>query len=153
MLLRNPDRKLIAAMHAWQHYRDRAGALARLGRSWSKLRHLFWTVITGSDIHRDATIHATVRFPHLTGIVIHPGAVVEEGCLIMQQVTLGQVTGPGAPHLQKGVYVGAGARILGGVRIGVAASIGANAVVLDNIPAWATAVGVPATVKKIRTPD
>ncbi len=85
--------------------------------------------------------------PHPNGVVIHPGAVVGPNCLLFQQVTLG--TGgdkPGVPCLAGHVDVGAGAKILGGVRIGEHALIGANAVVLCDVPAGATAVGVPARV-------
>jgi serine O-acetyltransferase len=78
-------------------------------------------------------------------VVIHPDSVIGINCMIMQQVTL--AVGPnGAPHLGAHVDVGAGAKILGGVRIGTDAQIGANAVVLTDVPDGATAVGVPARI-------
>ena len=90
--------------------------------------------------------------PHANGIVIHPDTVVGPNCLIFQQVTLG--TGgpiPGAPIIGGHVDMGAGAKILGGVRVGNHARIGANAVVLCDVPAGATAVGIPARI--ILAPD
>ena len=70
--------------------------------------------------------------------------------MLMQQVTIGQMAGPGAPVIGANVYVGAGARILGPVIIGDGVRVGANAVVLDNLPAQCTAVGVPARVVRNR---
>ena len=144
MLLSGQDRKLLAAIARFQMYRDRSGIWAWGQRTRSKGAYMFWSIISGSDIHRDAKIDPSTRFPHLSGVVVHQDAIVEKNCLIMQQVTLGQTAVPGAPHLGENVYVGAGAKILGAVKIGARAKIGANAVVLTDIPADATAVGVPA---------
>ena len=103
-----------------------------------------------SDIDRNARIHPTVRFPHLNGVVLHADAQVDENCMIMQQVTLGQTAETGAPHVHAGAYIGAGAKVLGDISIGKNARIGANAVVLESVPDNATAVGVPARVTKVR---
>ena len=147
MLLAHQDRKLIRAIHRYQRYRDKAGLIAWLGCTWGKLGYMFWTVISSSDIHRDARIDASVRFPHLTGVVIHQDAVIAEGCLIMQQVTLGQTADAGAPRLGRNVYIGAGAKILGNILIADNARVGANAVVLSDVPKNATVVGIPAKIK------
>lgn len=83
--------------------------------------------------------------PHPNGIVIHPNSRIGPNCFILQQVTLaGGVDG--APQLGGNVLVGSGAKLLGGVRIGDDTHIGANAVVLQDVPAGATAVGVPARI-------
>jgi serine O-acetyltransferase len=145
-MLTNQDRKLIAALHLYQRHRGRRGAGARLLCALGKLRHRFWSLVSASDIARDAEIAASVRFPHLNGVVIHEAARVEADCLIMQQVTLGQTARDGAPTVCRGAYVGAGAKILGAVRIGAGARIGANAVVLTDVPDGATAVGIPARI-------
>ena len=113
---------------------------------FGKLRYEFWSVLSASDIHRDATIAAGVKFPHPNGVVIHQSSVVEEGCMIMQQVTLGQLATGDGPRLQRGVYVGAGAKLLDPITIGEGARIGANAVVLEDVPSFATAVGAPARI-------
>lgn len=84
-----------------------------------------------------------VLMPHPYGIVIHSQARIGDGVVIMQQVTLGgRVPGRNeAPVIEDGVYLGAGARVLGAVRIGRGATIGANAVVTRDVPAGATVVG------------
>jgi serine O-acetyltransferase len=83
--------------------------------------------------------------PHPNGVVIHPDAEIGPNCLLFQQVTLGS-SPEGAPKLGGNVVVGAGAKLLGAIRIGENARIGANAVVLRDVPAGATAVGVPAHI-------
>ena len=77
-------------------------------------------------------------------------AVRGDGCMIRQNCTLGvrRINDPGAaPTLEAGVELGAGAVILGRIRIGYGAKIGANAVVLIDVPAGAFALGVPATIR------
>lgn len=144
MLLRDHDKKLLAAITRYQRHRGRKSPLSRLICLRGKLGHIFWSILGACDISREARIDPSTRFPHLTGIVIHEDAVIEPGCLIMQQVTLGQTAKKGAPIIEKGAYLGAGARILGSVRIGAGARVGANAVVLKDVPPDATAVGIPA---------
>ncbi|HEY9618040.1 MAG TPA: hypothetical protein V6C64_14435 [Microcoleaceae cyanobacterium] len=76
---------------------------------------------------------------HPNGVVIHPNARIGCNCLFFQQVTV--VAGV---HIGGHVDIGAGAKIIRAVTIGDHARIGANAVVLDDVPAGATVVGVPA---------
>ena len=103
--------------------------------------------MTGAEIALATQIGGGLLIPHPNGIVIHPNVIIGPNCLIFQQVTLGAGGPlPGCPTLGGHVDVGAGARILGGVTIGDHAKIGANAVVLENVPAGATAVGVPARI-------
>ena len=90
--------------------------------------------------------------PHPNGIVIHPEAVIGFNCLFFQQVTIGMGSKPGLPILGGDVEVGAGAKILGGIRIGDHVKIGANAVVLTDVPDGATAVGIPARIIPRDTP-
>ena len=84
--------------------------------------------------------------PHPTGIVIHPEAEIGPNCMIFQQVTIGTGPLPGVPKIDGHVDIGAGARILGGVNIGEHARIGANAVVIRDVPAESIAVGIPARI-------
>lgn len=103
----------------------------------------------GIELPYSATIGRKVVFEHQGGIVIHGAAVVGEGSCIRQGVTLGNrsVDEPNeAPVLGKNVNVGVGAKLLGKVHVGDGAAIGANAVVLEDVPPGATAVGVPAKV-------
>jgi serine O-acetyltransferase len=109
------------------------------------LRHRWWTVVTGADIPLNCKLGGGLLLPHPNGIVIHPGAEIGPNCLIFQQVTIGEAAG-GVPTLEGHVDVGTGAKILGQLNVGKHAKIGANAVVLDDVPAGATAVGIPARI-------
>jgi len=104
------------------------------------LRHRFWSVITGADIPLNCQIGGGLLIPHPNGIVIHPDAAIGVNCLIFQQVTLGIRSGPGVPIIGGHVDIGAGAKILGPVRIGDHTRIGANAVVTKDVPSHTTAV-------------
>ncbi len=140
----DPSRSLIASVRTYRRHVGRSGPGAWLGRKWARLRHRWWSAWTGSDIVLGATLGERLALPHPTGVVIHQASVIGADCMIMQQVTIGQLAGPEVPVLGDRVYVGAGAKVLGGVRIGDDARIGANAVVLIDVPAGATAIGVPA---------
>jgi serine O-acetyltransferase len=82
------------------------------------------------------------------GIVIHPKCRIGDNVTIAQHATLGGLEGSGVPIIGNNVFIGAGARLLGDIKIGNNAKIGANAVVLINVPDNATAVGVPARIIK-----
>jgi serine O-acetyltransferase len=104
----------------------------------------------GIELPYSALIGRRVVIEHQSGIVIHGATVIGDDCIIRQNCTFGirrvdQLTR--APVLGRGVDVGAGAVILGDVKIGDFAKIGANAVVLDDVPSGALAVGVPAVIK------
>jgi len=106
-------------------------------------RHRFWSVVTGADKPLNCKIGGGLLIPHPNGIVIHPDVEIGPNCLLFQQVTLGHAPS-GLPRLGGHVDVGAGAKIIGAVIIGDHARIGANAVVTQNVPEGATAVGNPA---------
>ena len=142
----DPARSLLASIHAFQRHRAGRGPGAVLLRKLARLRHRFWSVLTASDIQPAARLGDNLRLPHPTGVVIHRNAVIGANCMLMQQVTVGQLADGAAPVIGSGVYIGAGAKVLGGVVIGDGARIGANAVVLSDVPAGCTAVGVPARV-------
>ncbi len=89
-----------------------------------------------------------VTFPHPTGIVIGAGSVIENNVTLYQQVTIGaKGGGKGSeyPSLRENVIVYSGAKVLGGITIGRNSIVGANAVVLKNVPDNHIAVGIPAT--------
>jgi serine O-acetyltransferase len=117
-----------------------------LGSVLKQLNH----AITGADIAWSARIGPGLVLWHPTGVVIGPRVVVGRDARVQQGITLGAArsrTGKdGDPMLGDGVYVGAGARVLGPVRVGDRARIGANAVVLTDVPDDASAVGVPARI-------
>lgn len=107
---------------------------------------------TGIEIHPGATIGKGLFIDHGTGVVIGETAVIGDNCVIYQGVTLGGTgkdTGKRHPTLGNNVMVGAGAKILGPFRVGDNVKIAAGAVVLNEIPDNATAVGVPARVVRV----
>lgn len=143
-----PSRKLLSALRAYQAARRRGGVIGVIRAKVAAVRHRFWSVIAGAEIPLNAEhIGGGLLLPHPNGVVIHPQARIGPNCLLFQQVTLGTGPKPGTPRLGGHVDVGAGAKILGGVVIGDHAVIGANAVVVSDVPAWSVAVGVPAVVK------
>lgn len=145
-----PAESLIASIRAYQRYRDGAGILALIMRKIARLRHIFWSFLTASDIDPAATLGDGLRLPHPNGVIIHRDVVIGPGCLIMQQVTIGQTADPRVPVIGANVYIGAGAKVLGPINIGDGVRIGANAVVLESLPAHCTAVGIPARIVRSR---
>ena len=119
--------------------------LARTISQWSR----FWT---GIEIHPGAKIGRRLVIDHGMGIVIGETAEVGDDCLIYHGVTLGGTgkdTGKRHPTLGDNVLIGAGAKVLGPVYIGDNVRVGAGSVVLKNLPANATAVGVPAEIVRV----
>jgi serine O-acetyltransferase len=105
--------------------------------------------LTGIEIHPGATIGRRVFIDHGMGVVIGETAEVGDDTTLYHGVTLGGTSwnkGKRHPTLGKGVVVGAGAKILGPIMIGDGAKIGSNAVVVKDVPAEATAVGIPARI-------
>ncbi len=110
------------------------------------------TLVTHINLHPDAVIGPGTLIPHVGSIQVFPWATIGADCAIHQVCTIGAGPKPGGPTLGDHVYLGAHVCILGGITIGDGAVIGAGAVVVTDIPAWATAVGVPAKVVRIGTP-
>ena len=105
--------------------------------------------LTTVDIHPGAELGRGVFIDHATGVVIGETAIVGNNVLIYQQVTLGGVSlsqGKRHPTVEDNVIIGAGAKVLGNITIGKDAKIGANSVVIRDVPPACTAVGVPARV-------
>lgn len=105
--------------------------------------------LTGIEIHPGATIGRRVFIDHGMGVVIGETAVIGDDCTLYHGVTLGGTSwnkGKRHPTLEAGVVIGAGAKVLGPITIGENAKIGSNAVVVKDVPANATAVGIPARI-------
>lgn len=113
--------------------------------------------ITGIEIHPGASIGKNFFIDHGMGVVIGETAVVGDNVTLFHGVTLGGIGGDSNskrhPTVEDDVMIGAGAKILGPVTIGRGAKIGANAVVLNDIPPYSTAVGMPARVVKVNKRD
>ena len=110
----------------------------------------YWArFLTGIEIHPGATIGRRVFIDHGLGVVIGETAEVGDDCTIYQGVTLGGTSlngGKRHPTLHRGVVVSAGAKVLGPFVVGENARVGANAVLLREVPPGATAVGIPARI-------
>lgn len=140
-----PSKSLLASLRSYQRHQARRGPWHGLMRYVAILRHRWWSAITGADIPLTCQIAGGLVMPHPNGIVIHPEAVIGPNCLIFQQVTVG-ADADGTPHVGGHVDIGAGAKVLGPIRVHDHAAIGANAVVVKDVPRAATAVGVPARI-------
>jgi len=103
------------------------------------------------DIHPAATIGRRVFIDHGIGVVIGETAIIEDDVLIYQGVTLGGVSlnkGKRHPTIKANSVIGSGAKVLGNITIGKNSKIGANSVVICDVPKNSTAVGVPAKIIK-----
>lgn len=107
--------------------------------------------LTNIDIHPAATIGRRVFIDHGIGVVIGATTIIEEDVLIYQGVTLGGVSlnkGKRHPTVRANSVIGSGAKVLGNIVIGTSSKIGANSVVISDVPDYTTAVGIPAKVIK-----
>ena len=128
----------------WNDQRELAALLVQ-----SRMAHAY-----GVDIHPAARIGRGIMIDHATGVVVGETAVIEDDVSILHEVTLGgtgKETGDRHPKIRAGVLIGAGAKLLGNVEIGAGAKVGAGSVVLADVPAHRTVVGVPAEV--VGTPE
>lgn len=139
----NPPRSLLASIRSYQKHSTTSSLVSLVVSKFDVIRHRFWSIVTGADIPLNCQIGGGLLIPHPNGIVIHPAAVIGVNCLILQQVTVGYRNG-GVPTVGGHVDIGAGAKVLGKIYLGDHALIGANAVVLKDVPSRATAIGVPA---------
>ena len=127
-------------------YKHNLKFFARIVSQWSR----FWT---GIEIHPGAKIGRRLVIDHGMGIVIGETAEIGDDCLLYHGVTLGGTgkdSGKRHPTLGNNVLVSTGAKVLGPFRVGDNARIAANAVVLQEVPENATAVGIPAQIVRVQ---
>lgn len=131
---------------------------------WHRLAHILWLhrlrfagrfvswfgrLVSNVDIHPGATIGRRFFIDHGAGVVIGETATVGDDVTLYHGVTLGGVSwqpGKRHPTLEDGVLVGAGAKILGPITVAHGARIGANSVVIENVPPGVTVVGIPGRI-------
>jgi serine O-acetyltransferase len=131
---------------------------------WHRMSHGLWGLdlkwlarlsshlarwLTGIEIHPGARIGRRVFIDHGMGVVVGETAEIGDDCTLYHGVTLGGTSwqkGKRHPTLEAGVIIGAGAKVLGPITLGAGAKVGSNAVVVKDVPAGATAVGIPARI-------
>ena len=99
------------------------------------------------DIHPAARLGQGLLIDHGTGVVVGETTVIDDDVSMLQSVTLGgtgKQCGDRHPKIQRGVLIGAGAKVLGAITVGEGAKVGAGSIVLDNVPPYSTVVGNPA---------
>lgn len=118
-----------------------------------KLLKVLSEILTGIELPCEAKLGKRFRIDHFGGIVVSGDAVFGDDCVIRNGVTVGlRHTGErGAPVIGNRVDIGAGAKVLGSIRIGDDVAIGANAVVITDVPSNSIAVGVPARIRPRKT--
>lgn len=146
VLLTYPGIKALAA-HRLSHFlwEHNFKLLARMNSQ-------FWRFLTNIEIHPGAKIAAGVFIDHGAGLVIGETAEVEEGVMLYHGVTLGGTgkdKGKRHPTIRKGALISAHSQIIGPIEVGENAKVGAAAVVLSDVPADVTVVGVPAKVARV----
>ncbi|KGR72191.1 serine O-acetyltransferase [Streptococcus phocae subsp. phocae] len=118
----------------------------------ARMHSQFWRFWTHIEIHPGATIAPGVFIDHGSGLVIGETAIVEKGAMLYHGVTLGGTgkdRGKRHPTIRAGALISAHAQIIGPIEVGENAKVGAAAVVLTDVPADVTVVGVPAKVVRV----
>lgn len=113
----------------------------------NRLLRLTQSVLFGIELGKDIELGDGVYMVHTLGTVIGGTSRVGKRVRFMGNNTVGSAKDNGCPVIEDDVLVGCGARILGPIRIGARAQIGANAVVVTDVPADAVAIGVPAVIR------
>src|SRR3982751_2214240 len=135
-------------LHALVWHRWVPSRLWKAGFRWLARWLAHWgRFLTGIEIHPGATIGRRVFIDHGMGVVIGETAEIGDDCTLYHGVTLGGTSwnqGKRHPTLGNAVGLGAGAKVLGPIKVGDRARVGSNAVVVKDVPAGATAVGIPA---------
>jgi serine O-acetyltransferase len=162
-LARYPSRPFLREQSIWAIYVYRWGRriLQRPpGLMQNMLLKFYWLLfrlvetITGISLPLEAQIGPGLRIYHFGNIFINSDVIIGRNCTLRQGVTLGnRVEGGPSPKVEDDVEFGAYAQAFGGIRIAKGAKIGAMSVVLSDVPAGATAVGIPAHIVKSGSHD
>ena len=145
---------LVYRFGRWR-YQVRPALLRKLFSLLYRVLYKMVQIITGIELPCEVPIGKNFVIEHSGGIVVSGFAKFGDNCRIRNGVVIGlsRVSDPCAPVFGNNVDIGAGAKVLGNIRIGNNVFIGANAVVLQDVPDNSIAVGVPATIKARRHHD
>ncbi|WKA30627.1 serine O-acetyltransferase [Bradyrhizobium roseum] len=136
-------------------YGVRPALLRKLLSLIYKVLYKIIQIVTGIELPCEATVGRNFVIDHFGGIIVSGYARFGDNCRIRNGVVVGlrRVEEPAAPVIGNNVDIGAGAKVLGPIRIGDNSIIGANAVVIEDVPENSIAIGVPAIVKPRRQPS
>ena len=146
IILTYPGIKALAA-HRLSHFLWQHGF-----KLLARMHSQFWRFWTQIEIHPGAEIAEGVFIDHGSGLVVGETAIVEKGVMLYHGVTLGGTgkdVGKRHPTVREGALVSAHAQVIGPIEIGKNAKVGAAAVVVSDVPADVTVVGVPAKVVRV----
>jgi len=142
----------------WVHAPGRGFLVRRLGRVLYKFVNAAYVRnVLGFEVSHDTAIGHRVVFVHQNGVVLQPGAVIGDDCMIYHGVTLGRRWEPdhaesyyAPPRIGRGVHLGVGSVVIGAVRVGDGAKVGPNAVVVTDVPDGGSVVSPPARSLRLR---
>jgi len=146
--LNRTSRESLATLAIWRmgqvlHGRPGVAAFA-LRRVHGVLDQVWIRNTIGAELPRSVVVGPGLKLPHAgRGVVIHPDARIGASVTLHHRVTIGVRNAGRPPHVADGVYLGAGAAVLGPVDLGAGCRVGANAVVVKDVPAGATVVAGP----------
>jgi len=152
----------VARLGAWSKSADAPRWAARPSQAiFCRIGFLAVRGMYGIELPHTVTLGRRVRIAHQSGIVVHPFAVIGDDCILRQGVSLGagagddpQMFAKQAPQLGRGVSLGAGAVVVGRVKIGDGVTVGPNATVMTHVPAGATVLAQPPRIIRRRpSPD
>jgi serine O-acetyltransferase len=127
------------------------GPLRWFGSKLYGVQFLLVQMATGVTLHREVRIGKDFHIIHAGPIIVHPNTVIGDRCGIMHGVTLGTNMKDGeAPIIGNDVFIGTGASVLGKIVVGDGACIGANSLVIRDVPPGAVVIGVPAVIDHYR---
>lgn len=144
----DPSKKLLKTIRSYSKLSEASSLIRPLLRASIVIRYRFWSAVCGADIPLNARVGGGLILTHASGVVIHNNCDIGVNCLILQQVTVVE-----GVRIEGHVDIGAGAKIVKPVVIGEHSQIGANAVVLDDVPPYSTVVGIPAKVVRTYKPE
>ena len=140
-----PYKSLLGAIRTYQAHRDKGGPWSAIVWRIAAMRWRIWSVLGGISLPVRCRIGGGLQMPHTNGIVVNVNARIGCNCDIYQQVTIGEMKGD-SPVIGHRVFIGPGAKILGGITIGDGARIGANALVIEDVPANARVYAEPSRI-------